>query len=112
MDRHLLVVLTKPVEGKEDEYNEWYSSTHLDDVLAIDGFVSAQRFALTELPRPQQAPYRYLAIYEIEGDPEKARRALREATRGEDSMELSDALDWSDVASWYFTPVTERRSTS
>ena len=30
----LLVVLTHPAEGKEDEYNRWYSEEHLDDVLA------------------------------------------------------------------------------
>ena len=31
-----LVVLTNPVEGREDEYNEWYSGRHLEDVLAVD----------------------------------------------------------------------------
>jgi hypothetical protein len=32
-----MVALTDPVEGEDDEYNAWYSDTHLGEVLAIDG---------------------------------------------------------------------------
>ena len=39
-----LVVLTNPVAGREDEYNDWYSNRHLGDVIAIPGIVAAQRF--------------------------------------------------------------------
>ena len=31
-----MVALTDPVEGEDDEYNAWYSDTHLGEVLAIE----------------------------------------------------------------------------
>jgi hypothetical protein len=27
-DRNLFVVLSNPVEGREDEYNQWYDEVH------------------------------------------------------------------------------------
>jgi len=39
--RHLLIVLTNPVEGKEDSFNDWYTNQNLHDVLKIDAFISA-----------------------------------------------------------------------
>lgn len=50
----LLVVLTEPVEGREDEYNIWYSNNHFDDVLKAAGFGAAQRFKFepSKLSRP------------------------------------------------------------
>jgi hypothetical protein len=83
-----LIVYSNPVEGREDEYNEWYDTVHLDEVLALGPFTAAQRFVATEHQmRPQQ--HRYVAIYEYEGTPEDAERALR---AGMASMRLSDAL--------------------
>ena len=38
------VILSNPVAGREDEFNEWYTKQHLDDVLKVPGFVAAQRF--------------------------------------------------------------------
>jgi hypothetical protein len=48
--KYTLVVLTNAVEGKEAEFNEWYSKTHLKDVIAIPGFKSAQRFKISGQP--------------------------------------------------------------
>ena len=44
MAKYTFVVLTNAVEGKDDAFDEWYTNTHLGDVLAVPGFVSAQRF--------------------------------------------------------------------
>jgi hypothetical protein len=63
------VVLTNAVEGREDEYNDWYTNRHLPDVLAIPGIVEAVRFELAGTQRIAPPwPYRYLAIYDIETD--------------------------------------------
>ncbi|MGV9423324.1 hypothetical protein ACWDO7_03405 [Streptomyces sp. NPDC003656] len=69
MPRYTYVVLTNPVEGREDEYNEWYTNTHVHDALKVPGFVGAQRFKLADAQR-NEAPYpwKYLALYEIETD--------------------------------------------
>ena len=32
MAQHALFVFTDPVEGKEEEYNDWYNNVHLAEV--------------------------------------------------------------------------------
>jgi hypothetical protein len=49
-----------------DEFNRWYDEVHLPEMLALDGFVSARRYAPVEDGGP------YIAQYEIEGDPQAA----------------------------------------
>ena len=39
MDKHYLLFFCNPVEGREDEYNKWYTDTHLQDVVKVTGFV-------------------------------------------------------------------------
>ena len=103
----VLIVLTKPKDGREDEYNEWYTHQHLDDVLACEGFRAAQRFEFTPGQLSADAPYRYLAIYEAEeGSIERAEAALL-AAAGTDAMPISKALS-RDQAVWWFTAIGDR----
>jgi hypothetical protein len=44
----VLVVLSYAVEGSDDEFNRWYSGTHLGEVLKLEGYVGAQRFKLSD----------------------------------------------------------------
>jgi hypothetical protein len=107
MARHMMVVFTNATEGQDDAYNEWYSNQHLSDVLAIDGFVAAQRFRLSDISPEQKSGHRYLALYEVETDDvEKVKQALG-ASIGTPAMVLSPALA-SDVNSWFFTAITDR----
>ena len=107
MSKHLMVVFTNPVDGKEDEFNDWYTNIHLSDVLRVPGFVAAQRF---ELSKPQimgDTPYRYMAIYEIEAeDPEPVIEALKQVP--ENGMVISTALDAENAAAWVYSPITVR----
>ena len=92
MARHVLVALTNAADDREDEYNDWYDSTHLQDVLNVPGFVSAQRFRLSAAQRMENPPYKYLAIYEIETDDiHKTIGALCERS-GTALLPISDAL--------------------
>ena len=50
MAKYTFVVLTNAVEGKDDAFDEWYTNTHLGDVLAVPGFVSAQGQAAASVP--------------------------------------------------------------
>jgi len=88
------IVQTNAVEGRDDEFNEWYESTHVPDVLSIDGFESAQRFKRsTALDRPDvpTPPYEYTVLYEVSGDPVAAIDRLRAAVQG-GQIDLSDAM--------------------
>lgn len=90
----LYIVQTNAVDGREDEFNEWYDSTHVPDVLSIDGFESAQRFKRSTVldgPDTPTPPYEYTVLYQVSGDPVAALDRLREAVVG-GQMELSDAM--------------------
>ena len=92
MARHQLYVLSNPVEGREEEYNTWYTDQHLPDVLRAPGFVAAQRFKITERVAGT-ADYSYLAVYEMEAaDPHDAVVQLL-ARAGTADMVMSEALD-------------------
>lgn len=109
MSRSVYVVHSNPVEGREDEYNDWYNNQHIPDVLAVPGFVAAQRFKVDDIPRNASAPHRYLALYEIEGDSSAALAALGEAVAG--GMHMSDAMDRSPekgTKAYLYTPVADR----
>ncbi|MGH7856644.1 MAG: hypothetical protein ACREQY_04880, partial [Candidatus Binatia bacterium] len=56
------------------EYHRWYDETHLPEVVGVEGFVSARRFA------PIGDGGRFIAIYELEADDlEAVRTRLNEA---------------------------------
>lgn len=114
MSKHILIVLTDPVEGMEDEFNEWYTDQHLGDVLKLEGYESAQRFRLVPKDASQTAaddtpPWKYLAVYEVETDDVPAtHRGLRSAA-GTEAMPGTPAIDSSRTVGWYYEPITDRR---
>ncbi|WP_174275257.1 DUF4286 family protein [Sphingomonas bacterium] len=101
MGHYKLVVLTNPVDGREQDYNDWYDNQHLADVVAVPGYRSAQRFRLRN-PMGYDHAHRYLALYEIEtDDPDAAIEALL-ARRGTELMAVSDALDQDTAVAGLF----------
>ena len=108
MGRYMFLVLTNATEGRDDEFNDWYNNRHLPDVLAVEGFVAAQRYKMAELDPPQTSGHHYMALYEVEAeDLAKANQALMN-TAGTDAMVLSEALDMTSASAIYFEPITER----
>jgi hypothetical protein len=64
MEKWLLVVETKCKDpAKEKEFNQWYDSTHIPDVLSIPGVLSATRY---QNPNPGEKQGKFTANYEIE----------------------------------------------
>lgn len=57
----LLLTMTDPPVGMEEEFNAWYDDEHLPERLAIPGFVSARRWVADVEP----GQGRYLATYEL-----------------------------------------------
>ena len=109
MADYILLAMTNPAEGREDDYNAWMDDHHIPEVLAVPGFVSAQRFELTEDQRtPPPHPYRYAAQYEIETDNlSETLAALGQAVQ---NGTKSDAGDPSRRALWVFRPRGEKRT--
>lgn len=67
MARCKLVALTSPLPGKEAEFHDWYQNTHLPEVIALPGGISAQRFKLVAKLMGSDAN-QWLAIYDFECD--------------------------------------------
>ncbi|MGE0878961.1 MAG: hypothetical protein AB7L13_19060 [Acidimicrobiia bacterium] len=75
MGKGVLVVFSNPIEpSREAEYNKWYDEIHVPDVVALPGFTGARRFKNTGIGGP--ASHGYLAIYDYDGEPDKAMAAL------------------------------------
>lgn len=92
MAHYKLVVFSDPIEGREQEYNDWYNKQHLQDVVAVPGFVAAQRFRLKELTGGTFR-HRYLAIYDIEAEDSKKVMEELQSRAGTARMVISEALD-------------------
>src|SRR5215469_214807 len=56
MAKHTFLVLTNPVQGKEKEYNDWYTNQHIPDVVSVPGIVAAQRYKLADFQMGTGAP--------------------------------------------------------
>ncbi len=86
-------VQTNAVGGEDEEFNHWYDTVHIPEILQIPGFVAAQRFEFDAEATTAQAPdYRYLAVYEVEGSGADAAAALRRAIP---LLQMSETLDAS-----------------
>jgi hypothetical protein len=102
-DPLLWLVFTRPVAGREAEYDKWYDDVHLPDVVSVPGVRTAQRFTLGPERRDASAEpeFRHLAVYEIDSD--QPDEVFAEITRRIEAGEmlLADALDrprtWQSV---------------
>ena len=100
---HTFMVFANGVEGREDEFSDWYENVHLAEVLALPGFVSAQRFQIVGDPADG---LKFLAVYELAGDPGQALAALGAAV--ESTMNMSDSMDSSSVVTKLYSPRTDK----
>ncbi|MCF4164319.1 hypothetical protein L2U69_01495 [Zavarzinia compransoris] len=104
--RQLFVALSKPSEGREDEFNTWYDGRHVPDVIAIDGIFGAERFKLA-IPflDPIGLGERYLAVYDVDCPDlrDLAARVAADARSGRAVM--SDAIDMKSLTAFFLEPV-------
>ncbi|MCK9540812.1 MAG: hypothetical protein M0R03_02125 [Novosphingobium sp.] len=104
-ERLLYIVLTNPTEGDDDTFNEWYSGTHIPDVIAVPGFVAAQRFRFVDHPALKPYPFRYAALYEVKASEAQSAFAELSARAGTDRMVLSPTLSKDPLHAAPFAPV-------
>jgi hypothetical protein len=107
MATSLLVVLTSPTEGREDEYNDWYSNEHLADVLKAAGFAAAQRYKFVPSTLSKRPAAPYLAIYEVDSAQREQAEKLLLETATTPAMPISGALGPRPIT-WWFEPICDR----
>ncbi|OBK55035.1 hypothetical protein [Mycobacterium kubicae] len=72
MTKSLLFVESKPESPDvADEYHHWHDDVHVPEMLTVDGFVSARRWATDGDS--------FITLYEIDTDVDTARTNLRAA---------------------------------
>lgn len=107
MTKYIQTVVTAPVAGQEQEFNHWYDNTHLPEVLALPGFVAAQRYELVGPDAEERASY--LAVYDIETDDIDATfKAL--VTGVQTTMTRTDAMDEQATVVNVYRVLGERRT--
>jgi hypothetical protein len=126
--QHVLLLLTNPAPGREEEFNDWYDRHHVrETVEQIPGRVAGQRYRLTAaqrldqlraavIERPDGAgeprlepwlPWRYLALYELEGDDVDALQAADAEVRASGTLRSSDGALDPFFAVWLFSALPE-----
>jgi len=60
MPKGLLLMMTDIDAANEEDFNRWYEEEHLDERMAIPGFINARRFTALE------GGPKYLALYDLE----------------------------------------------
>ena len=60
MPKGLLLMMTDIDPAHEEDFNRWYEEEHLDERMAIPGFINARRFTAIE------GGPKYLALYDLE----------------------------------------------
>lgn len=102
---YLVLVLTEPTDGNENEFNDYYENLHLDEVLESTGWRSAQRFKLVD-EAGEGCPLPYLASYEAEAD--SAAEVLQTLSDTRPQRQQSDALNRRTGRAWVFEQIGPR----
>jgi hypothetical protein len=69
MPKGIMFVPSQPATPeREDEYNDWYSNTHIPEVCAVDGVVGARRYKIVDPAQTETGASTYIALYELDAD--------------------------------------------
>ena len=92
MRRFKMLVFSEPFAGRDDEFNAWYTNRHLNDLVALPGFTSAQRFTLHSVSMGTTLN-KYLAIYDVETDDPEGVIEHMFAVRDTEAMPMTPAFN-------------------
>jgi len=109
MARFLLMAYSSPKHGYEQDYHTWYQQQHLGDVVALEGFVGASRYAPVTISGID-AGNQFLAVYEIEAESHEA--AMQTLVERGIEMTMSPGFDPESVKMQLFKSIGERVSGS
>ncbi|MXO89906.1 hypothetical protein [Pontixanthobacter aquaemixtae] len=109
MIESLLVVLTNAAEGRDADFNDWYTNIHARDTMRMRGVFGQQRFAFSDeqlQDYPEGFPSQYLALYEVFDRKWFTQEHIDRA--GTPFMIVEDSLDMSRLDDFYYSPLQFR----
>jgi hypothetical protein len=94
MARFTYTILSCAAPGREDDFIDWYTTNHLNDVLKMPGVVSGRLFKLDfqrvyDLDAPQ---WTLMTLYELECEDPTATIDAIKAASGSPAMPSTEAL--------------------
>lgn len=64
-----MVVFAKAMPGQVEALAQWYDETHMNDLLAVPGLVTAERHTIMTVKQPEGTPHwDFMLVYELAGD--------------------------------------------
>jgi len=101
MSKHYkFVALVNAKDGQDDAFNAWHTDRHLPEVVRAAGFSRGERLKLVNGSNGDNTLYRYLVLFEGEGDPAEALAKLGNAI-GSGNIHMSESLGGPLWASMY-----------
>jgi hypothetical protein len=92
MPRYRLIMLSRAMPGRDEDYERWYDDTHIPEMLQVPGFVAAQRFRIVK-NIVGQTDFPYCTIYEMEGDSPDAVTGAMFGAMQSGKVSMSDTTD-------------------
>ena len=105
MPNGVMIVMSQAIPGQEDEFNEWYDTAHVPEMLAVPGISAVQRFVAVPSAGGALPPQRYLAVYELEGDVDEILEHMRSQSPGRTPPV---GLDLSATTNYVYRALGER----
>ena len=112
MAKHVLLALTNPVEGRDDEFNDWYDKIAYPTYKSLPGLVPLGRFKAADVPHmfpfQRNNEYKYLSIYYFEADdPAEFMDRIKATFADRPEYEFSSDIDTSCFFEPIFTAITD-----
>lgn len=104
MQKFVMIGTANAKPGREEEFNTWYETIHMKEVLAIPGVKSARRLEAVA-NAASVAPARFVTIYELETEhPDEVVRELhRRGAAGE--MRHTASIDPEGSNIFFYRPL-------
>lgn len=101
--QHVFMALTDAIEGRDEEFNHWYDTEHVPDVVFVEPFQSGRRFQLVGGVGPRR--WGYLSFYRLIGDVPAAHQSLVD-NHDDGNGTMTDAIH-ADHGAWIFTRIAD-----
>ena len=105
----IFIVMTEAIEGREDEFNDWYTNIHCHDTMRIEGSVAVQRWKRSPYQLRYNKAYigpaqQWLCIYEMNDTQANIDAHVRDCFT--DAMPITSAMKMEMGEDFYYVPAT------